>query len=82
MGNKNFAVGLFVAIAVAAFTFTTIWLTGKRGTEPTVQYSMYFETDVSGLMIGGPVFLPGCRGRNSPGNDHYSRRPHAHPGGR
>jgi len=59
MGNKNFAVGLFVAIALAAFIFTTIWLTGKRGTEPTVQYSLYFETDVSGLMIGGPVFYLG-----------------------
>ena len=34
--NKNFAVGLFVAIALAAFVFTTIWLTGKKGTEPTV----------------------------------------------
>jgi phospholipid/cholesterol/gamma-HCH transport system substrate-binding protein len=59
MGNRNFAVGLFVAIALAAFTFTTIWLTGNRGTEPTVQYSMYFETDVSGLMVGGPVFYLG-----------------------
>jgi len=59
MGNKNFAVGLFVAVALAAFIFTTIWLTGNRGTEPTARYSMYFETDVSGLMIGGPVFYLG-----------------------
>jgi len=57
--NKNFAVGMFVAIALAAFVFATLWLTGKQGTEPTVHYSMYFETDVSGLMIGGPVFYLG-----------------------
>ena len=46
-------------IALAIFVFTTIWLTGKKGSEPTVYYSMYFETDVSGLMIGGPVFYLG-----------------------
>lgn len=57
--NKNFAVGLFVAIALAAFVFTTIWLTGKKGTEPTVFYSMFFEKDVGGLMLGGPVFYLG-----------------------
>jgi len=57
--NKNFAVGLFVAIALAAVVFTTLWLTGRQGTEPTVHYSIYFETDVSGLMIGGPVFYLG-----------------------
>lgn len=59
MGNKNFAVGLFAAAALAAFVFATIWLTGNRGTQPMVQYSMYFETDVSGLMVGGPVFYLG-----------------------
>lgn len=59
VSNKNFAVGLFVAIALAGFVFTTIWLTGKRGTEPTVYYSMYFDKDVSGLMLGGPVFYLG-----------------------
>jgi len=59
MVNKNFAVGLFVAIALAIFVFATLWLTGKQGTEPTTDYSMYFETDVSGLMLGGPVFYLG-----------------------
>ena len=57
--NKNFAVGLFVAIALAAFVFTTIWLTGKKGTEPTAYYSMFFEKGVGGLMLGGPVFYLG-----------------------
>ena len=59
MNNRNFAVGLFVAIALTAFVSATIWLTGKQGSEPTVTYSMYFETDVSGLMLGGPVFFLG-----------------------
>jgi len=57
--NKNFAVGLFVAIALAAFVITSVWLTGKKGTQPTVYYSMYFDKDVSGLMLGGPVFYLG-----------------------
>jgi len=59
VSNKNFAVGLFVAIALTAFVFTTIWLTGKKGTESTVFYSMFFEKDVGGLMLGGPVFYLG-----------------------
>ncbi len=59
MNNKNFAVGLFVAVALAAFIFATLWLTGKQGSEPTVNYSMFFETDVGGLMLGGPVFYLG-----------------------
>jgi len=59
VSNKNFAVGLFVAIALVAFVTATLWLTGKRGSEPTVDYSMYFEKDVGGLMLGGPVFYLG-----------------------
>lgn len=59
MSNKNFAVGIFVAFALAAFVFITLWLTGKQGSEPTVNYSMYFEKDVGGLMLGGPVFYLG-----------------------
>ncbi|MFC1701293.1 MlaD family protein [Pseudomonadota bacterium] len=59
MNNKNFAVGLFVAAALTAFVGITLWLTGQRGSEPTVSYSMFFETDVGGLMLGGPVFYMG-----------------------
>ena len=59
MDNKNFAVGLFVALALAAFVVATLWLTGRQGSEPTVNYSMYFESDVGGLMLGGPVFYLG-----------------------
>ena len=59
MNNKNFAVGLFVAVALAAFIVATLWLTGKQGSEPTVNYSMFFEKDVGGLMLGGPVFYLG-----------------------
>lgn len=59
MNNKNFAVGLFVTVALAAFVAATLWLTGKQGSEPTVDYSMFFEKDVGGLMLGGPVFYLG-----------------------
>ena len=59
MNNRNFAVGLFVAVALVAFVGATLWLTGKQGSEPTVSYSMFFEKDVGGLMLGGPVFYLG-----------------------
>ena len=59
MNNRNFSVGLFVAVALAAFVGTTLWLTGKQGTEPMVTYSMFYEKDVGGLMLGGPVFYLG-----------------------
>jgi len=59
MNNKNFAVGLFVALALAVFVSATLWLTGRQGSEPVVGYSMFFETDVGGLMLGGPVFYMG-----------------------
>lgn len=61
MKNKNFAVGMFVSIALLIIFVATIWLTGNRGTEPTVDYSMYFESDVGGLMLGGPVFFLGVK---------------------
>lgn len=59
MNTKNFAVGVFVAVALAAFIGATLWLTGKQSSEPTVHYTMFFEKDVGGLMLGGPVFYLG-----------------------
>ena len=59
MVNNNMTVGIFVSVALALVVGMTIWLTGKRGTEPTVDYSILFEDDVSGLMLGGPVFYLG-----------------------
>lgn len=59
MNNKNFAVGIFVGLALLAFVAATMWLTGRQGSEPTVHYSMFFEKDVGGLMLGGPVFYLG-----------------------
>lgn len=59
MNTKNFAVGLFVAVGLAIFIAGTLWLTGRQGSEPTTHYSMFFEKDVSGLMLGGPVFYLG-----------------------
>lgn len=51
--------GIFVAVAFVAFVVITLWLTGKQGSEPTVNYSMFFEKDVGGLTLGGPVFYLG-----------------------
>lgn len=59
MVNRNFAVGLFVAAALAAFVGGTIWLTGRQASEPTLEYSILFDKDVSGLMLGGPVYYLG-----------------------
>ncbi len=59
MNNKNFVVGLFVGFALLVFVSATLWLTGKQGSEPRVNYSMFFEKDVGGLMLGGPVFYLG-----------------------
>lgn len=61
MSNKNFAVGLFVSIALLMFFVATIWLSGNRSSQPTENYSMYFESDVGGLMLGGPVFFLGVK---------------------
>ena len=59
MSHNNFTVGLFVSLALAMFIGITIWLAGKQGGEPTATYSMFFQKDVSGLMLGGPVFYLG-----------------------
>jgi len=54
-GDRNFAVGLFVSIAIAAFVFFVIWLTGRTGAEEMKRYSLMFSKDISGLAVGGPV---------------------------
>jgi len=54
-GDRNFAVGLFVSIAIAAFVFFVIWLTGRTGTEEMARYTLLFGKDISGLSVGGPV---------------------------
>jgi phospholipid/cholesterol/gamma-HCH transport system substrate-binding protein len=54
-GDRNFSVGLFVSIAIAAFVLFVIWLTGRTGHEEMTRYTLLFERDVSGLAIGGPV---------------------------
>jgi phospholipid/cholesterol/gamma-HCH transport system substrate-binding protein len=54
-GNKNLIVGLFVSLAVAALVAFSLWLSGRTTGEALVRYSMLFEKDVSGLVIGGPV---------------------------
>ena len=59
MRNSNLTVGIFVSAALAIFIAVTIWMSGRQGTEPTVTYSMFFYKDVSGLMLGGPVYYLG-----------------------
>jgi len=54
-GDRNFAVGLFVSIAIAAFVAFVIWLTGRSGVEEMTRYTLLFDRDVSGLAVGGPV---------------------------
>jgi phospholipid/cholesterol/gamma-HCH transport system substrate-binding protein len=54
-GDRNFAVGLFVSIAIATFVAFVIWLTGRSGAEEMSRYTLMFDRDVSGLAVGGPV---------------------------
>ena len=58
-GNRNFAVGLFISVALAGVAGFAMWLAGTKGNEPMSRYSMLFEKDVSGLSLGGPVYYLG-----------------------
>ena len=58
-GDRNFAVGLFVSIAMATFIAFVVWLTGRTGAEELTRYSLMFHKDVSGLSVGGPVKFMG-----------------------
>ncbi|MDX1460722.1 MAG: MlaD family protein [Xanthomonadales bacterium] len=57
--RRDLVVGLFVSLALAVFVGLTLWLAGHQGDEPLERYSVYFESDVTGLMMGGPVFYLG-----------------------
>lgn len=59
MRYSQLTVGVFVSVALALFVSITIWLSGRGGNEPVASYSMFFYKDVSGLMLGGPVFYLG-----------------------
>lgn len=59
MRNTQLAVGTFVSAALILFVATTLWLSGRQGGEAVERYSLYFQNDVSGLMMGGPVFYLG-----------------------
>jgi phospholipid/cholesterol/gamma-HCH transport system substrate-binding protein len=59
VNNRNFVVGIFVSSALAALVVLSLWLSGRHGNTDTTTYSMYFERDVTGLMLGGPVFYLG-----------------------
>ena len=54
-GDRNFAVGLFVSVAILLFVGFVVWLTGRTGVEETHRYSLRFDRDVSGLALGGSV---------------------------
>lgn len=57
--NSNLSVGLFVSLALAILITFTVWITGKTGNEPMRTYSVMVGKDVSGLMLGGPVYFLG-----------------------
>ena len=58
-GDRNFAVGLFVSLAILILVTFVIWLTGRTGQEELTRYSLMFHKDVSGLTVGGPVKFMG-----------------------
>ncbi len=59
--SRNLSVGIFVTAAILAGVALTIWITGKQGTEPTADYAIFIEDDVTGLSLGGPVYFLGVR---------------------
>ncbi len=59
--DRNFVVGLFVIAAILIGFVLTAWVTGQRGSEPTNRYHVMIDSDVSGLMLGGPVFFMGVQ---------------------
>jgi len=58
-GNVNFAVGLFLSVALASLAGFAMWLAGSKGNAPMQNYSILFEDDISGLAVGGPVYYLG-----------------------
>jgi phospholipid/cholesterol/gamma-HCH transport system substrate-binding protein len=58
-GNKNLAVGLYVTVAITLLGSFSMWLAGKKGSEPMSRYSILLEQDVSGLSLGGVVYYLG-----------------------
>ena len=59
MLSNHLKVGIVVSASVAFFIVFTLWLSGRQGTEPTTSYTMYFDKDISGLSLGGPVYYLG-----------------------
>jgi len=57
--SNHLKVGIVVSAALAFFVVFSIWLSGKQGGEDSENYSMFFHKDVSGLMLGGPVYYLG-----------------------
>ena len=50
-----FTIGLFVSVAILAFAAMGLWLAGGTGGQALMRYSIIFNEDVSGLMLGGQV---------------------------
>lgn len=67
MINRNFIVGVFVSVSLAAILVMTLWLSGGPGATERASYSMFFSRDVDGLMLGGPVFFLGVEVGNVSG---------------
>ena len=57
--NRNLSVGLFVCAAITILVVFTVWISGKKGNQPTSHYSIVIHNDVSGLSLGGPVYFLG-----------------------
>lgn len=52
---------MFVSVAIAAFIFFVVWLTGRTGEQDLTRYTLLFHKDVSGLNVGGPVKYMGMK---------------------
>ena len=53
--NKYLEVGIFVAVGIAVLIMVSLMFAGSNKTAANTPYSLIFERDISGLILGAPV---------------------------
>lgn len=53
--NKYLEVGIFVAVGIAVLIMVSLMFAGNNKTAANTPYSLIFERDISGLILGAPV---------------------------
>jgi len=59
-----FKVGLFVILLTLALIVSVFWISGKKWIVNKQPYDIYYEENVTGLLIGSPVYVKGIEAGN------------------